>query len=144
MLELNIIYAHLLIYIVSVWWHRKYIKITYANNSATSKAILTTFFDKMLVSNILYAHLLIYILSVWWHIKISKSLMRIILQRQKQFWQNARATWTPILSIRNYPWWSLWHKNTQNNCFIQVKSPFSSLKLVTLLLFEEILVMTSY
>ena len=32
---------------------------------------------------------------------------------------------------RNYPWWSLYHgdrcdrKNTQNNCFIQVKSPFS-------------------
>ena len=25
---------------------------------------------------------------------------------------------------RNYPWWSLWQKNTKNNCFIQVKPPF--------------------
>ena len=35
--------------------------------------------------------------------KISESLMRIILLRQRQFWENkknARATWTSIFSIR--------------------------------------------
>ena len=31
--------------------------------------------------------------------KISKSLMRINLQRQMQFWQKPRATWTSIFSI---------------------------------------------
>ena len=25
---------------------------------------------------------------------------------------------------RNYPWWSLWQKNTKNNCFIQVNPLF--------------------
>ena len=31
--------------------------------------------------------------------KISKSLMRIILQCQRQLWQNARSTWTSLFSI---------------------------------------------
>ena len=35
-------------------------------------------------------------------------------------------------------------RKTQKKCFIQVKPLFWSLKLVTLLLFEEILVLTSY
>ena len=35
-------------------------------------------------------------------------------------------------------------ENTKHNCFIPVKPPFWSLKLVTLLLFEEMLVLTSY
>ena len=35
-------------------------------------------------------------------------------------------------------------KNTKNNYFIQVKPPFWSLNLVTMLLFEEMLVLTSY
>ena len=38
---------------------------------------------------------------------------------------------------RNYPWWSLWRKNTKNNCFIQVKLLFLMLKLVTLLLLKK-------
>ena len=49
----------------------------------------------------------------------------------------SKAIWTKMLvqperlyflfafCARNYPWWSLWQKNTQNNCFIQVKSHFS-------------------
>ena len=81
MLASNILYAHLLIDILSVWWHRKNIKVTHANHSAMSKAI---------------------------------------------FYKNACATWASVFSTcaRNYPWWSLRQKNTQNNCFIQVKSPF--------------------
>ena len=67
----------------SVWWHRKNIKITHANRSATSNAILT----KMLV-------------------------------------QLERLYFLFAFCARNYPWWSLWQKNTKNNCFIQVKPPF--------------------
>ena len=62
--------------------------------------------------------------------KISNSLMQIILQRQKQFWQ--KCSCNPNVYIfffsfcaRNNPWWSLWQKNNQNNCCIQVKSPLS-------------------
>ena len=47
MLKSNILYAHWLIDILSVWWHRKNIKITHANHSATSIAILT----KMIVQH---------------------------------------------------------------------------------------------
>ena len=43
---------------------------------------------KMLESNTLYDNLLIDILSLWWHRKkVSKSLMRDVLLRQRQFWQ---------------------------------------------------------
>ena len=45
---------------------------------------------------------------------------------------------------RHYPWWSLWQKNTKNNYFIQIKTLFRSLNLVTPLRFEEMLVFTSY
>ena len=83
MLESNILYDNLLIYISSVWWHRKNIEITHANQSARPNAILT----KMLVQ---LEHL--YFLFAF--------------------------------CARNYPWWSLWQKNTKNNCFIQVKPPF--------------------
>ena len=83
MLESNILYDSLLIYILSVWWHRKNIKFTHANQPATSNAILT----KLLVQ----LERLYFLFAFW---------------------------------ARNYPWWSLWQKNTQNNCFIQVKPPF--------------------
>ena len=39
---------------------------------------------------------------------------------------------------RNYPWWSLWQKNTNNNCFIQVNPHFWDVT------FEEMLILTSY
>ena len=75
--------------------------------------------------------------------------MWINLQRQMQFWQKMlvqleRLYFLFAFLARNYPWWSLWQKNTKNNCFIQVKPLFWSLKLVTLLLSEELLVLTSY
>ena len=87
------------------------------------------FLTKMQESNILYDNLLIDILSVWWHQKISKSLMRIILQRQRQFWQKMlvqpeRLYFLFAFCARNYPRWSLWHKNTNNNSIIQVKPTF--------------------
>ena len=61
----------------------KNIKITHANQSATSNTILT----------------------------------KLLVQLERLYFLFAFCT-------RNYPWWSLWQKNTKNNCFIQVKPPF--------------------
>ena len=81
------------------------------------------FLTKMLKSNILYDHLRIDILSDWWHRKNIK--MWIILQRQKQFWRKFPCMLYFLFAFRNYPWWSLWQKNTKNNRLIEVKSLFS-------------------
>ena len=62
-----------------------------------------------------------------------------------KFWkmhvQAERLNFLFLFCARHYPWWSLWQKN---NLFIQVKPLFWSLNLVTPLLFEEMLVLTSY
>ena len=58
--------------------------------------------------------------------------------------QSERLYFLFAFCARHYPWWSLWQKNTKNNYFIQVNPLFRSLKSVTLLLFEEMLVLTSY
>ena len=55
--------------------------------------------------------------------------MRIILQRQKQFLTKRSCNLNVyfflfVFCARNYPWWSLWQKNTQNNCFIKKNNPF--------------------
>ena len=83
MQESNILYDNLLIDILSVWWHQKNIKITHANHSAMSKAILT----KMLV-------------------------------------QPERLYFLFAFCARNYPRWSLWQRNTNNNSIIQLKPTF--------------------
>ena len=43
----------------------------------------------------------------------------------KKLVQPERLYFLYAFCARNYPWWSLWQKNTPNNCFIQVKSTFS-------------------
>ena len=58
--------------------------------------------------------------------------------------QSERLYFLFAFCARHYPWWSLWQKNTKNNYFIQVNPLFRLLKSVTLLLFEEMLVLTSY
>ena len=83
---------------------------------------------KMLESNILYDNLLIDILSVWWHQKNIE-----ITHANQSATSNAILTKMPVqleclyflfaFCPRNYPWWSLWQKNTKNKCFIQVKPP---------------------
>ena len=77
--------------------------------------------------------------------------MRIILLLKgnfDKFWkmhvQAERLYFLFLFCARHYPWWLLWQKNTKNNLFIQVKPLFRSLNLVTSLLFEEMLVLTSY
>ena len=81
--------------------------------------------------------------------KISESLMRIILLRQRQFCQRMhlqpeRLYFLFALCARHhYPWWSLRRKNTKNYYFNQLKLPFWSLNLVTSLPFEELLVLTA-
>ena len=83
--------------------------------------------------------------------KLLESLMRIILQLKgdfDKFWkmhvQAERLNFLFLFCARHYSWWSLWQKNTKNNLFIQVKPLFWSLNLVTPLLFEEMLDLTSY
>ena len=61
--------------------------------------------------------------------KISESLMRIILLRQRQFWhkmhmQPEHLYFLIVFCARHYRWWSLWRENTQNNYFIQLKHLF--------------------
>ena len=87
------------------------------------------FLTIMLESNILYDNLLMNILSVWWHriyIEITHSnqsatsnaiLIKMLMQLERHYFLFA-------FCARNNPWWSLWQKNTKNNCFIQVKHPF--------------------
>ena len=87
------------------------------------------FLTKMLESNILYDNLLIDILSVWWHREnieithVNQSapsnaiLTKMLVQLECLYFLFAFCP-------RNYPWWSLCQKNTQNNCFIQVKPLF--------------------
>ena len=77
--------------------------------------------------------------------------MRIILLLKgnfDKFWKmhvQAERLYFLFLSCASHnPWWSLWQKNTKNNLFIQVKPLFRSLNFVTPLLFEEMLVLTSY
>ena len=103
LLESNILYAHLLIDILSVWWHRKNIKITHAYHSATSKAILP----------------------------------KILVQQEHLYFLFA-------FCARNYPCWSLWQKTPKTIVLFKLNPLFRPLKLVTLLLFEEMLVLTSY
>ena len=77
--------------------------------------------------------------------------MRVILLLKGNFYkfwkmhvQAERLYFLFLFCARHYPWWSLWQKNTKNNLFIQVKPLFRSLNLVTPLLLEEMLVLTSY
>ena len=65
------------------WWHRTNIKITHANHSATSRAILT----------------------------------KLLVLPERLYFLFAFCT-------SHYPCRSLWQKNTKNNCFIQLKSPY--------------------
>ena len=99
--------------------------------------------------------MIIYLLTFYLFDKIEKklleSLMRIILLLKgnfDKFWkmhvQAERLYFIFLFCARHYPWWSLWQKNTKNNLFIQVKPLFSVVNLVTPLLFEEMLVLTSY
>ena len=75
--------------------------------------------------------------------------MQIILQRQRQFWQNCSCNLNVYIFYLRFALGIIHgdrcaRKNTINNCFIQVKYFFWSLKFVTLLLFAEMLVLTSY
>ena len=58
--------------------------------------------------------------------KILESLMRIILLRQRQFWQKMHAQPERLYFLfafcaRHYRWWSLWRKNTKSYYFIHLK-----------------------
>ena len=115
--------------------HRLYLQEKTTVNHFSNAPLFqgTHFLTKMLESNILYDNLFIDILSVWWHEKkILESLMRIILLRQRQFWQKItkmhvqpeRLYFLFLFCARHYPWWSLWPKNTKNNFFYSTKTPF--------------------
>ena len=110
------------------------------------------FLIKTLESNILYDNLLIDILSVCWHQKYiqnhSCETFCCVKGNFSYFDRNARATWTSIfstcvLSLALSMVIVVTEKH-KNDYFIQVKLLFRSLNLVTLLLFEEMLVLTSY
>ena len=58
--------------------------------------------------------------------------------------QSERLYFLFAFCARHYPWWSLWQKNTKDNYFIQVNPLFSVVEISKLLLFEEMLVLTSY
>ena len=113
------------------------------------------FFTKMLESNILYDNLLNDILHLYLFDDIEKKY-RIhscesfcyakanFDKSARLHVQSERLYFLFGFCARPYPWWSLWHKNTKNNYFIQINPLFRSLKPVTLLLFEEMLVLASY
>ena len=81
--------------------------------------------------------------------QISKSLMWIILQRQKQFWQNCSCNRNVYIFYLRFAL-GIIHgdhcdRKTPKTVVLFKENPsFRSLNLVTLLLFEEILVLTSY
>ena len=109
------------------------------------------FLTKMLESNILYDNLLIDILSVWWHRKNieithanhSATPKAILIKFDKLHVQPERLYFLFAFCARNYPWWSLWQKNTKNIILFKKKTFFRSLNLIKPLLFEEMLVLMS-
>ena len=81
--------------------------------------------------------------------KISESLMRITLLRRRQFWQKVHVQPEPqyflfTFCARHYPWWSFCQKNTKKIILFKYNYFFRPLNLVTVLLYEEILVLTSF
>ena len=75
------------------------------------------------------------------HSAATKAILLILTKMQVQ---PERLYFLFAFCATHYPWWSSWLKNTKNNYFIQVNPLFWSLNLVTPLLFEEMLVLTSY
>ena len=59
------------------------------------------------------------------HAKHSAASKAILLTLTKMHVQPERLYFLFAFCARHYPWWSLWQKNTKNNCFIQV-TPLNS------------------
>ena len=80
--------------------------------------------------------------------KISKSLMRIILQRQRQFRQKCSRNLNVYISYLRFALGIIYvyrcERKTPKTIVLFKENHFLMLKLVTLLPFEEMLVLTTY